>query len=56
MTSESECDGERAQPLRPKRGAFPTPKCELEKAEPYVPETAEPEPEAPADDAGRPAG
>jgi hypothetical protein len=37
------------QPLKPgglqfpKRGAFPTPKAEIEKAKPYVPESAAPE-------------
>ena len=30
-----------ARPLKPKRGAFPTPKSEIEKAEPYIPETDE---------------
>ena len=26
------------EPIKPKRGAFPTPKSDLEKAEPYVPD------------------
>ncbi len=29
------------KPLKPKRGAFPTPKSEIEKAKPYIPETDE---------------
>jgi hypothetical protein len=27
------------KPSRPKRGAFPTPKSEIDKAKPYVPDT-----------------
>jgi hypothetical protein len=30
-----------AEPLTPKRGAFPTPKSEIDKAKPYIPETDE---------------
>jgi hypothetical protein len=29
------------KPSRPKRGAFPTPKSEIEKAKPYIPDTGE---------------
>jgi hypothetical protein len=29
------------EPIKPKRGAFPTPKPELEKAEPYDPDADE---------------
>jgi hypothetical protein len=32
-----------AQPHKPKRGAFPTPKSEIDKAEPYIPATGEKE-------------
>ena len=44
-----------AKPLRPKRGAFPAPKSEIEKAKPYIPDAGEkddPEkkPDLPADD------
>ena len=28
-------------PKRPKRGAFPTPKSEIEKAKPYIPDMSE---------------
>jgi hypothetical protein len=43
---------------RPKRGAFPTPKSELEKAKPYVPDLDEDEkcdapPELPRDVGGK---
>lgn len=31
------------KPPRPKRGAFPTPKSEIEKAEPYIPDAGEDE-------------
>jgi hypothetical protein len=31
------------KPPRPKRGAFPTPKSEIEKAEPYIPDAGEEE-------------
>jgi hypothetical protein len=31
------------KPPRPKRGAFPTPKSEIEKAEPYIPHAGEDE-------------
>jgi len=31
------------KPRRPKRGAFPTPKPEIEKAKPYVPDIGEKE-------------
>jgi hypothetical protein len=30
-----------AEPPTPKRGAFPTPKSEIEKAKPYIPGTSE---------------
>lgn len=44
-----------AEPPTPKRGAFPTPKSEIEKAKPYIPDAGEkdnPEnkPDLPADD------
>ena len=29
------------KPPRPKRGAFPTPTSEIEKAKPYIPDTSE---------------
>jgi len=29
------------EPLTPKRGAFPTPKSEIEKAKPYIPDIGE---------------
>jgi hypothetical protein len=29
------------KPSRPKRGAFPTPKSEIEKAKPYIPDSGE---------------
>lgn len=29
------------EPLKPKRGAFPTPKSEIDKATPYVPDMGE---------------
>jgi len=29
------------KPLKPMRGAFPTPKTEIEQAEPYIPESNE---------------
>ena len=29
------------RPIKPKRGAFPTPKSELDKAEPYVPDSGD---------------
>jgi hypothetical protein len=29
------------KPSRPKRGAFPTPKSEIENAKPYIPDTGE---------------
>jgi hypothetical protein len=44
-------------PPRPKRGAFPTPKSEIEKAKPYIPDSDEDEdgpegkPDRPADPA-----
>jgi hypothetical protein len=46
MTSGSESDSvpSEAPPIessRPRRGAFPTPKSELEKARPYVPDNGE---------------
>jgi hypothetical protein len=31
------------KPPRPKRGAFPTPKSEIEKAKPYIPDLGEEE-------------
>lgn len=31
------------KPSRPKRGAFPTPKSEIEKAQPYIPDMREEE-------------
>ena len=31
------------KPPRPKRGAFPTPKSEIEKAKPYIPDLCEEE-------------
>lgn len=31
------------KPPRPKRGAFPTPKSEVEKAKPYIPDVGEEE-------------
>jgi hypothetical protein len=31
------------RPSRPKRGAFPTPKSEIEKAKPYIPDVNEEE-------------
>ncbi len=34
-------------PFRPKRGAFPSPKEEIEKARPYEPDTAPPPPDRP---------
>ena len=41
--------------IRPKRGAFPTPRSELAKAQPYIPEaedTEAPSPETPPDPEG----
>ncbi len=44
MTDRSESDAvpggppQPIAPLRPKRGAFPTPKSEIDKATPYVPD------------------
>jgi hypothetical protein len=54
MTDKSEP----VEPPRPKRGAFPTPRSEIAKAPPYVPDTgeeedcteADPEPPAAAED------
>jgi hypothetical protein len=38
------------KPPRPKRGAFPTPKSEIEKAKPYIPDAdEEDEPEGKSD-------
>jgi hypothetical protein len=34
-----------AKPPRPKRGAFPAPKSEIEKAKPYIPDADEKDPE-----------
>jgi hypothetical protein len=31
------------KPLTPKRGAFPTPKSEIERAKPYIPDAGEEE-------------
>jgi hypothetical protein len=31
------------KPTRPKRGAFPTPKSEIEKAKPYIPDVGDEE-------------
>jgi hypothetical protein len=33
--------GKPIKPPRPKRGAFPTPKSEIEKAKPYIPDIGE---------------
>lgn len=50
------------KPSRPKRGAFPTPKPEIEKAEPYIPDMGEEEdypegnPDQPADIEGEKEG
>ena len=47
MTDKSESGAEPGdppepiEPPRPKRGAFPTPKSEIDKATPYVPDTGE---------------
>jgi hypothetical protein len=44
MTHGADCDdaprdpAAPAEPLTPKRGAFPTPRSEIEKATPYVPD------------------
>jgi len=38
---ESGDQPEPRKPGRPKRGAFPTPKSEIDKAEPYVPDGGE---------------
>ena len=48
---------EPTEPPGPKRGAFPTPKSEIENAQPYVPDIDEKdesdtEPDSPADVAG----
>jgi hypothetical protein len=41
-SSAAPCESRKqAKPLKPKRGAFPTPKSDIEKAEPYIPETDE---------------
>jgi hypothetical protein len=51
MSNKSECNDQPTGPVparpiaSPKRGAFPTPKSEIEKATPYVPDV-----EPPADD------
>jgi hypothetical protein len=43
------------KPLRPKRGAFPTPKSDLDKAQPFIPDAGDEEgspeesPDEPAD-------
>jgi hypothetical protein len=48
MSNKSESDDQSADPVparpiaSPKRGAFPTPKSEIEKATPYVPDVAPP--------------
>jgi hypothetical protein len=34
---------ELVKPSRPKRGAFPTPKSEIEKAKPYIPDVGDDE-------------
>jgi hypothetical protein len=34
---------EAIKPARPKRGAFPTPKSEIEKAKPYIPDVGQEE-------------
>jgi hypothetical protein len=62
MSDSSAAPGEEDSPkppklLRPKRGAFPTPESEIEKAKSYIPETdaegeegsREGEPDQPAD-------
>ena len=41
------------KPSRPKRGAFPTPKSEIEKAKPYIPDVGEEE-DCPEGNPGRP--
>ena len=60
MTDKRAPDGpEEPAPVRsPKRGAFPTPQSEIEKATPFVPDadeeddTTNAKPESPAGDAG----
>ncbi len=49
MTNDSdpgESAGNRSKPVKPskpKRGAFPTPKSEIEKAKPYIPDVGDEE-------------
>jgi hypothetical protein len=45
---------EPVKPPRPKRGAFPTPRSEIERAEPYIPDVGDEE-GSPESDPGRPA-
>jgi hypothetical protein len=39
--TDSESDAAPDEPRRPKRGAFPTPKSEIEKAKQYVPDVSD---------------
>ncbi len=63
MTDRSDSSGppddssKPVEPPTPKRGAFPTPKSEIEKAKPYIPDTGEEDdqegkPDLPTDDDG----
>ena len=57
-TSDSnESSGNPPKPIKPpmpKRGAFPTPKSEIEKAEQYIPDLGEEEEDFPDGDPDRP--
>ena len=44
MSESGEAPGDPPEPIKPptpKRGAFPTPKSEIEKAKPYIPDIGE---------------